>query len=346
MATASVIFGGFGAVGRVDLDDVLAYSSIAQVGFVVLPLAVAATVTSPAIRTVGVAAALVYAFNHGLAKGLLFLVSGTIEDALGTTDMAAVSGLAARSPLLAGAFLTGALALVGVPPLSGFFGKFLVFDAAARAYAGGASGAGIAIGVALLGAILTIAYYTRAWNAVFWGDATELVDAVLPTRGPDLGASPAGGAVADGAGRDEAHTGVEGTDDDRDAATASGDAEAEADRTGEAETEADRTGEEERDAAPARDDSSPDDQESAGTTGDEGRVQLPHSGGHPGPASRRVALAGEVTIVVSMAIAVVAFGVGFEPVVAAAQGAAEAALDTGGYVDAVAPAAAEEVSGS
>jgi multicomponent Na+:H+ antiporter subunit D len=327
MAAASVLFGGFAAVGRVDLDGVLAYSSIAQVGFVVLPLGVAATAPSPAIRALGVTAALVYAFNHGIAKGLLFLVSGTIEDALGTTDMSEVSGLAARSPVLAGAFLVGALALVGVPPLSGFFGKFLVFDAGARAYAAGAAGAGAVLAVALAGAVLTIAYYTRAWNAVFWGDATELVDAVLPTGGADVGDTPVGGAVADGAGSGPGPRSDSGPDSDREA-------ESDADARTDGDTGAD---------AEAGSGRAPD-RASDGSADAGGR--RPHGGGHPGPTSRQVALAGEVTVVASLAIAVVAFGIGFEAVVAAAEAAAEAALDTGSYVEAVGPAEALESAGA
>jgi multicomponent Na+:H+ antiporter subunit D len=278
MGAASILFGGLAAVGRDDLEAVLAYSSVAQVGFVVLPLAVAATV--PAVRALGVAAALVYAFNHGLAKSLLFLVAGTVEDVLGTTDMREAGGLASRSPVLAAAFLTGALALVGVPPLSGFFGKFLVFDAVARAFAAGATGAGLALAVVLAGAVLTIAYYTRAWNAVFWGERSDLVEAALPIDGGRVEDRPAG-AVADGGSADDAP----GDDGDRDAPAADG-------------GRADPT------ATPRRD---------------------------------RVALAGQVSVIAALAVAIVGFGIGFEAVVGAAEAGAEAALDTGTYVDAVAP---------
>jgi multicomponent Na+:H+ antiporter subunit D len=167
MAAASVLFGGLAAVGRDDLSDVLAYSSVAQVGFIVLPLAVGAAV--PAVRELAVVATLVYALNHAAAKGLLFLVAGEVGDAAGTTDLRHLGGMLERMPALAGAFFLGALALVGIPPLSGFFGKLLVFDVAARA------GAEPALGVALGGAVLTIAYVTRAWNRGFWGAATPAV---------------------------------------------------------------------------------------------------------------------------------------------------------------------------
>ncbi|PSP88442.1 Na+/H+ antiporter subunit D [Halobacteriales archaeon QS_4_69_34] len=182
VAAASILLGGIGALSRETFDGVLAHSSIGQIGFVALPLGVAAS-APPEVRALGVAAALVYALNHGLAKSILFLASGAIERSVGTVRFAGLGGLADRRPLLSVAALAGALALIGIPPLSGFFGKLLVFDAAGRAgailgggSAGGAGGA-LALGISLLGAILTIAYFTRAWNRGFWGPQSEAVRA-------------------------------------------------------------------------------------------------------------------------------------------------------------------------
>ena len=257
-AAASVVLGGVGAVGRDELDELLAYSSISQIGFVVLPLAIAATV--PAARTLGIAAALVYAFNHGLAKALLFLASGTIAAAVGSTRFGDLGGLAPRTPVLAGSFLLGALALVGIPPLAGFFGKLLVFDTAARAAAVGATGATAALALVLVGAVLTIAYYTRAWNAAFWGTPSATVEARLPrSRTRPAGPEPDAAAAPDGG------------------------------------------------------------------YGDRRRV-----------TDRGLVV--RVSVVAALAVAVVGFGLGFEVVFAAAEAGAEAAVDTEGYVDAVAPA--------
>ncbi|MFB6097366.1 MAG: complex I subunit 5 family protein [Haloferacaceae archaeon] len=180
MAAGSAIFGGLGAVSRTDLESLLAYSSIGQVGFIVLPLAIAATV--PDLRVLGVAAALVYSLNHGLAKGMLFLVAGTVKDAVGSTRFADLGGVGPRAPTLSACFLLGGLSLIGVPPLLGFFGKLLVFRVVARAFALGTASSLLAVGVALAGAILTIAYVSRAWNAVFWGPPGERVRVALPRR--------------------------------------------------------------------------------------------------------------------------------------------------------------------
>jgi len=164
----SALYGGFVAVGQNDVERLLAYSSIGQVGFIVLPLAAAAL--APEFAVLGVVAALVYALNHALAKGALFLVAGTIRDAAGTTKFPDLGGLAGRSPLFSAAFLVAGLSLVGIPPLTGFFGKFLVFRALAE------PGVWVGLGAALVGAILTIAYVSRAWNRGFWGDRSPAVD--------------------------------------------------------------------------------------------------------------------------------------------------------------------------
>ncbi|WP_435153261.1 complex I subunit 5 family protein [Haladaptatus sp. DFWS20] len=168
MASASILLGGIGAVGRDDVDGLLAFSSIGQVGFIVLPLAIAATV--PEVRILGITAALIYSLNHALAKGLLFLASGSVFSAVGTDRFADLGGLTRKTPVLSGIFFVGALSLIGIPPLSGFFGKFLVFRVA------GDAGATLALAVALAGAILTIAYFSRAWNRAFWGPESSMVE--------------------------------------------------------------------------------------------------------------------------------------------------------------------------
>jgi len=172
MATASIFFGGLAAVSRDTLDDLLSYSSIGQVGFIFLPLAVAATaagsVVGPLARLDGVAAlgitaALVYTLNHALAKSTLFLASGTIREMTDTVQFDRLGGLTERAPVLSLSVFVAGIALVGIPPVVGFFGKFMIFEVALRA------GSALALAVALGGAVLTVAYFTTAWNRGFWG---------------------------------------------------------------------------------------------------------------------------------------------------------------------------------
>ena len=174
MAVGSIFLGGLGAVSENDLDGVLAYSSIGQVGFIVLALALAAT-GSGAVRTIGLIAALVYSLNHAIAKSLLFMVSGAVYEAVGSIRFEALGGLSTRRPVIAGSFFLGGIALVGIPPLTGFFGKLLVFDTAGKAMVANGAFADVALAVALAGAILTIAYISRAWNRAFWGSPSDPV---------------------------------------------------------------------------------------------------------------------------------------------------------------------------
>ncbi|WP_123619505.1 complex I subunit 5 family protein [Halorubrum sp. CSM-61] len=185
MGAASIVVGGFGAVGQDRLEGVFAYSSVGQVGFIAVPVAIAAA-ADPAgtLRGAAVAAALVFALHHALAKGLLFLSVGAIEDATDTDRLRELGGLADRSPVLSGAVFVGLLSLMGLPPLAGFFGKLLAFDAAVR---GLASDPGVAPALALvallLGAVLTILYATRVWIVGFWGRETPAVEAASVDSG-------------------------------------------------------------------------------------------------------------------------------------------------------------------
>ena len=174
VAAASIVIGGLGALNQPSLDKVLAHSSIGQVGFIVLPLAIVAS-GGKSLQVLGITAALIYALNHAVAKSLLFLVSGTVYEAVGSIQFDDLGGLTGREPVISGAFFVGGLAMVGIPPLSGFFGKLFVFDTATQAADAGVGEAALALAVALVGAILTIAYISRAWNRGFWGPESAAV---------------------------------------------------------------------------------------------------------------------------------------------------------------------------
>lgn len=177
MGIASIVVGGLGAIVRDTIEEMLAYSSVGQVGFIAVPVGIAAAAQSDALRRLGIAAALVYALHHALAKGLLFLSAATVRSSTGTNRLANLGGLGSHSPLLAGAFFIGSMSLVGIPPLTGFFGKFLVFEVAARQLVSLSNAVAVVVLVALLlGAILTILYTTRVWLRVFWGRPPSVVE--------------------------------------------------------------------------------------------------------------------------------------------------------------------------
>jgi len=162
-ATLSIFLGGIGALSRENLDELLSYSSIGQVGFIMLPVGLVATGTG--VGATGIAATLVYAFNHAVAKGMLFLSSGAIKFSTGTDRLGELGGLMDCSKVLAASFLLGALSLIGIPPLLGFFGKMMIFQSSLATLPTSA--------VALGGGLLTIIYFSKAWNSSFWGEKVE-----------------------------------------------------------------------------------------------------------------------------------------------------------------------------
>ncbi|MDD5560095.1 hydrogenase 4 subunit F [Candidatus Methylomirabilis sp.] len=99
----------------------LAYSSVEHVGIICMGLGFGGYW--------GVLGALLHVINHALSKSLLFLLSGNILLKYQTTDIRRVRGLLRASPLTAGAFLTGILALIGLPPFGLFMSEFLIFRA-------------------------------------------------------------------------------------------------------------------------------------------------------------------------------------------------------------------------
>lgn len=177
MGIASIAVGGIGATGRDTVEGLLAYSSIGQVGFIAVAVAIAAGAQSAALRRLGLVAAVVFVLHHALAKGLLFLSAAAVRSATGSNRLSELGGLGSEAPVLAGSFFVGSLSLVGIPPLTGFFGKFLVFDAAIRRLASGSVAGSVVVVAALVGgSLLTIVYTTRAWTGSFWGSRTSAVE--------------------------------------------------------------------------------------------------------------------------------------------------------------------------
>jgi len=145
LAGASLLLGNLAALAQTNLRRLLAYSAIAHAGVLLLGLM--------AVGSAGVAPVYYYALTYGIATAGAFGVVAVIERSgvgPGITDLA---GLSRRSPLLAGCLLVFILSLAGVPPLAGFFGKFIVFAAALKA--GGVAGpAGwLTVGAILLSAV-------------------------------------------------------------------------------------------------------------------------------------------------------------------------------------------------
>jgi len=156
IAGASALVSAGAALIETDFKRIVAYSTVSQIGFIFLGLAMG--------NALGAAGALLYILMHGLAKAGLFLSAGIVEQNAGTKDITKLGGLIRSMPWTAVAFLLCAFSVMGIPPFGGFFGKYMVISAAV-------SGDELVFGaVFLAGALLTILYLFRLFTKVFLGE--------------------------------------------------------------------------------------------------------------------------------------------------------------------------------
>jgi multicomponent Na+:H+ antiporter subunit D len=141
------------------MKRMLAYSSISQVGYVVLGLGIG--------TPLGIAGGLFHLLNHAIAKGLLFLNSGSVQMSTGTRNLDEMGGLAKRMPLTATTNLIGSLSISGVPPLSGFWSKLIIIMALVQ------SNEWLLAVVAILASVLTLWYYLLIQRKAFFGKLNE-----------------------------------------------------------------------------------------------------------------------------------------------------------------------------
>ena len=159
--------GALSAVGGVvyalfqhDLKRLLALHSIENVGIIVLGLGACLILRSRGADSwaaFALGAALLHTVNHAVFKSLLFLGAGAFERAVGSLELDRIGGLLRRMPWTAGAFLVGAMAIAGLPPLNGFASEWLTLQALLHVTAYGHVGDGIAGAVALAALAATAA---------------------------------------------------------------------------------------------------------------------------------------------------------------------------------------------
>jgi NADH-quinone oxidoreductase subunit M len=118
LSAVAVIYTSFVALAQTDMKKLIAYSSIAHMGFVTMGIF---AVTSEAVQ-----GAVIQMLSHGLVSGALFLIVGVVYDRLHTRDIARYGGLVQRMPQYAFVFMLFMLASVGLPGTSGFVGEFLI----------------------------------------------------------------------------------------------------------------------------------------------------------------------------------------------------------------------------
>ena len=166
IAAATMIVSVLAAIAQIDIRRLLAFHILGQVAYLMMGLALASSV--------GLAAAIVYMMHTMLVQTGLFLGAGAIARAQGSYDLRQGTALVHDRPLFTGLFALMALSLSGVPPLSGFWSKFFVIDAAFR------SEAAWLAGVALIVGFLTMYSMSTLWSDAFWGTTSRRARVIRP----------------------------------------------------------------------------------------------------------------------------------------------------------------------
>ncbi|MEI6495983.1 MAG: NADH-quinone oxidoreductase subunit M [Actinomycetota bacterium] len=158
LATIGIIYGAIAATMQKDLKRLVAYSSVAHLGFIVLG--------TFAITTQALTGSVMQMINHGLSTGALFLLVGMIYERRHTREIAKLRGLQKVAPIFAAAFMVVMLSSIGVPGLNGFIGEYLILIGSfltSRWW----------VVVAATGVILAALYLLWAYQRVFHGEPDD-----------------------------------------------------------------------------------------------------------------------------------------------------------------------------
>jgi multicomponent Na+:H+ antiporter subunit D len=156
LGVVGVIFGGLSAIGTQNAKRMLAYSTLAQVGFILIGIGWGTPLS--------IAAALVFTFNHSLIKSALLMLAGSVASRSKVKSAAfkVVTGVGKSTPYAGVLFFIGSLALAGIPPTNGFINKYLIFESGIQ------SDAILVVILLALGGILTLIYTMRAFQRIWW----------------------------------------------------------------------------------------------------------------------------------------------------------------------------------
>ncbi len=159
IGTVTMAVGVMYAMVQTDLKRMLAFSTVSQIGYMMMGIGIG----TPLAITAG----LLHCLNHGFFKGGLFLTAGSVQHAAGTRDMNKLGGLAGKMPQTTLSWLIGVGSMMGIPLMSGFASKWMLYAAALQA------GQAVPAMVAWAASLGTVFLGVKATSAVFLGPTTE-----------------------------------------------------------------------------------------------------------------------------------------------------------------------------
>ena len=172
IGAVTVIVASFLAIFQEDLRKLLAYSSVGQVGYIIMAIGVG--------NGIAIYGGLFHILSHALFKGLLWLVAAAILLRTGTTKLGELGGLAEKMPVTFAMALMGVLSLAGIPPMAGFASKWLIYEGAIKAHMP------LIAGAIFLGSGLAFAYVVRFLYAVWFGQRPSRLENVKEAPWPLL----------------------------------------------------------------------------------------------------------------------------------------------------------------
>jgi multicomponent Na+:H+ antiporter subunit D len=155
----SMVVGGLLAAGQKDIKRLFAYSSISQVGFMVLGLGLG--------TPLGLVGALYHLVNHAMFKSLLFLNAGAVEYATGTRNLKKLGGLNRALPVTGATSLIGSMSIAGIPPFNGFWSKLIIILACVESGYYGFAAVAVAVSV------VTLAYQLKVQRLAFFASLPD-----------------------------------------------------------------------------------------------------------------------------------------------------------------------------
>ncbi len=164
LAAAAMLSGSWVALFQHNVKRLLAYSSVAQIGYMVLGISLASTT--------GVIAATLHVFNHALMKGVLFLALGAVVYRIGGVSLRDFAGLGRRMPWTMASIVLGGLSLIGVPPTAGFITKWYLLQGTLE------QGLWPVAVLVLIGSLLALLYVWKLVEAAYFESAPEGAAAV------------------------------------------------------------------------------------------------------------------------------------------------------------------------
>lgn len=168
----TILYGNLCALAQTNLKRLLGYSSISHAGYLLLGVA--------ALNQAGEAAVLFYLGGYLFTVLAAFMVIAVVLRDTGAEEIGQLRGLHHRSPILAAGLTISMVSLAGIPPLVGFFGKFLLIKAALGAAARTPALYGL-VGVAILGVVMSLYYYFGVVRAAYWRDEKTDSDPIQPS---------------------------------------------------------------------------------------------------------------------------------------------------------------------